>query len=107
MKYTLRGGSTISSEWILANVTLRISQFFLRSVAEVLGHALLWAVFDDEISPEQDTRLVQRVKTGCAQVEGLSEGVNPVVKVPLVVANAEGVVVISELVGEDGKDGED
>ena len=54
-----------------------------------------------------DASSVQRVKTGYAQVEGLSEGVKPVVKVPLVIANTEGVVVISELVDEDGEDSED
>ena len=55
MKYTLRGGSTISSEWILANVVPRISQLFPCPVTEVLGQALLCAVFDHDVSPVLDT----------------------------------------------------
>ena len=57
----------------MANVLLRISQLSPCPVAEVLRHALLQAVFDDEIFPVLDASFVQRVKTGYAQVEGFEK----------------------------------
>ena len=75
-------------------------QMFPRPVALVLGHALLWAVYEDEFgSIMLDEAYVTRVKASYAQVASstLSENVNPILKVPLVIANVEGTVVISEL----------
>ena len=97
--YDLKEGVGISDEWLLQNVSCNIGILYPRPVAVVFGKALLWGVFDEDVSKLMDQRYVDRVRTAFARVDSntLDEGVCPVRKVPLVIHNDDGNMVISTL----------
>jgi hypothetical protein len=104
-KYVVKAGSGISDDWILEYVVPHIRMRFSRSVALVLGRALLWAVFED-FGVYLPIALRNRIQTAYADIPGrqLVAGENPVKRVPLVVSGNEGEVYIDELAGDDDDD---
>ena len=113
MRYELKRASRMSDNFILENVSQNIHHYFPRHIALVLGKALLWAIYDNEISPHIDIGMVNRVKAAARSLHSsLAPDVNPVIKVPLVVGGEEGVLVINELITNgrgwgDGGDNDD
>lgn len=109
IKYELREGSGVSDDWVVANVCVGAATMFAEKVAVVLGRALMWAVFDDDVGAALlPTSIIESVKRKYAAVEGkrIENGTNPVKKSLLIVAGDEGNVIISTMVDEnDENDG--
>jgi hypothetical protein len=68
IKYEIRSGCNISDKWFVTHVTPFILQQCPREVAVVLGKAILWGVFDDQVSQYMDAQMVQSVRTVLLQV---------------------------------------
>ena len=107
IKYELKSNSGLTDEWLLQNVGGAIRQIFLEEVALILSKALLWAIFDEDMSSLLDNELVQRVKEQVERVAGrlLATGVNPVRKVPLIISGSDGALIISEFVDYEEQEG--
>jgi hypothetical protein len=115
-KYATREGSGVSDDWILQHVAPRIASRFPRAVALVLGHALLWLVFEDyNVDGEcyLPNNFVNQVLLAYQDIPGrvLPLAQNPIKKILLLVTGDEGQVYIDELgggddavVNEDGSD---
>jgi hypothetical protein len=59
IKYAVRRGYSISDEWVvMAHVSPFILQQFPRQVAVVLGKAILWGVFNNQVSQYTDVQMV-------------------------------------------------
>ena len=81
IKYVVREGSQVSSEFILNNISANIAEIFPREAAFVLGTALLWTYHDEESSQLFPQPCVDKTKTKVAQLQGLIESnENPVKK---------------------------
>ena len=104
IKYELRDGSGISDNLVVENVNVGAATMFAEKVAVVLGKALTWAVFDDDVGVAMlPTSIIESVKQKYAAVEGktIENGTNPVKKSLLIVAGDEGNVIISTMVDEN------
>ena len=98
IKYMVREGSNISSDFILTHVCSNIKTVFPREVSLVLGTALLWAIYNDSISQILPQHFVDGVKLSVSQVGGsLLPNQNPVRKIPIIVSGDGGVLVITAL----------
>ena len=106
--YKVKDGSGISDDWIVCHIVPRVASRFPRQVAVVLGHALLWKIFDDNTGHLPD-ELVARVKTAYHNNPGrqLPENENPVQKVQLVVTGSDDAVYIDEIGADDADGGDD
>ena len=69
--YHLKEESGISSEWICAHVVPNIKRVYGPVVAKVLGHALMWRIFDATQSLVCDIDTVVRVKGLFSRVVGM------------------------------------
>ena len=58
----VRPNIAVSEDWLQIHVVPHISNHFPKGVATVLGHALLWAVYDENMSTILDAALVDRVR---------------------------------------------
>jgi hypothetical protein len=47
IKYKFKSGTGITTDWILENVVPNIAKYYSCQLAEVLGTAMLWAMWDD------------------------------------------------------------
>jgi hypothetical protein len=103
VKYEIRNGCDISDEWVVTNVTPFILQQCPRQVAVVLGKAVLWGVFDNEVSEYMDAQMVQSVRTALLQVPNngvvADDGteINPIRKRVIDISGSDGNLVITEL----------
>ena len=61
IKYSVNSNCGVTREWILRHVVPNIAGFYDPVVAEVLGTAVLWAIFDDEESERVPALMVTRV----------------------------------------------
>jgi hypothetical protein len=116
IKYEIRRGCNISDEWIVTHVTPFILQQCPRQVAVVLGKAILWGVFDNQVSQYMDAQMVQNVRTVLLQVPNnvvvSDDGneINLVRKGVIDISGSDGNLVITELgdneeKNEEGGDG--
>ena len=102
IKYSIRAESGISDDWILRHVCPQIESKFPRKTSIVLGRALLWAIYDEELGDIIDPQLSERVKTAATQVASrLPPLTNPIRKVPLLVTGYDGALTIKELTEEE------
>ena len=69
--YHLKEESGISSNWIIHHVVPNINRVYGSVVAKVLGHALIWRIFDDTQSLVCDIDTISRVKELFSRVEGI------------------------------------
>ena len=69
--YHLKEESGISSDWICHHVVPNIKRVYGPVVAKVLGHALMWRIFDDTQSLVCDVDTVSHVKGLYSRVEGM------------------------------------
>ena len=69
--YHLKEESGISSDWIIHHVVPNINRVYGPVVAKVLGHALIWRIFDDTQSLVCDIDTISRVKELFSRVEGI------------------------------------
>ena len=67
----LKEESGISSNWICDHVVPNIKQVYGPVVAKVLGHALMWRIFDAIKSLVCDIEMVVRVKGLYSRIEGM------------------------------------
>jgi len=102
IKYCVNPNCGVTKEWILQHVVPNITNYFPSTVAEVLGTAVLWAIFDEGASENIPVAIVQRVGDAFTnEIRGtLGENENPVTKVPLVLYHIEGVLHIEETATE-------
>jgi hypothetical protein len=104
IKYTLRRGSGISEQWILDHVSVNIQRHTPRQVAVVLGTALLWAIYDDELGTIINAEFSASVKSAARQLNSnLPAYMNPVRKIPIMVRGDGGSMTITEVVLEEGE----
>ena len=105
--YKIKEESGISDSWLLDYVVPNCGRKFPRNVALVLGRAILWKTFEDQVAFVNET-IVNRIKGAYHDLGSrnkLGEGVNPVDKVPLIVYSGgtnDDQVIIEELIGFDG-----
>ena len=95
--YHLKADSKITNDWILTHVVPLINAKYGPSIANVLGRALLWRIFDPEQSKVVNLRVVSRVKAAYCVVFSyncLDEGENPVAKIPITLSEIDGEVSI-------------
>jgi hypothetical protein len=103
IKYEIRRGCPISDEWVVTHVSPFILQQCPRQVAVVLGKAILWGVFDDQVSQYMDAQMVQNVRTVLLQVPNngvvCDDGneMNLVRKRVIDISGSDGNLVITEL----------
>ena len=71
MYYHLKEESGISSDWICAHAVPNIKRVYGTVVAKVLGHALMWRIFDATQSLVCDIDTVVRVKGLFSRVVGM------------------------------------
>jgi hypothetical protein len=101
VKYALRRGSGISEQWILDHVSVHIQRHTPRQVAVVLGTALLWAIYDDELGGIINAEFSASVQSAARQLNSnLPEDMNPVCKIPVIVRGDGGSMTITEVVLE-------
>ena len=102
--YSLKPNSGISEDWILEHVDPMIASRYCRSVALVLGRALLWRVFDESESLVVPDNICQRVKGAYRDLGErcqLPVGENPVEKIPLIITGSDAEVHIDMLLDDD------
>jgi hypothetical protein len=103
IKYVIRRGCPISDEWAVTHLSPFILQQCPRQVAVVLGKAILWGVFDDQVSQYMYAQMVQNVRTVLLQVPNngvvCDDGneINPVWKRVIDISGSDGNLVITEL----------
>ena len=113
VKYELMEGCGLTDEWVLNNTGAHIGRVFPEGIALVLGKALLWGIYNDQISSIIDATLVQTVRNEVSRGTNnvLNVGVNPVKKVALLISGNNDALVITELIGygsdDDNDDGVD
>jgi hypothetical protein len=95
--YALKTNSGVSDDWLAQYVAPNILRRFPR---QVLGRALLWACFDEEVKEILPPALSNRIITAYTAIRRLPEGENPVKKVLLVVTGNEDQVNIEEVGGD-------
>ena len=66
VKYVVREGAQVSSEFILTNIYANITKIIPREAALFLGTALLWAYYDDETSQIFPQPYVEEIKAKMA-----------------------------------------
>ena len=98
IKYGISPKSSVTDEWIVQNVSPNIARLCPRQVAVVLGRALLWAIYDEEMSNVVPASMVARVKTIMSTFDPhLPEHVNPIKKITLVISGAGACLQITEI----------
>ena len=68
VKYVVREGSNVSSDFILTHVCRNVAAIFPREVALVLGIALLWSYYDDTTCQLFPQSCVEEIKAKVAQL---------------------------------------
>ena len=102
IKYKTKRDSNISGDFILENVVPRTYTLKNRNVSLILGTALLWAVFDHDMSKILNASYVQQVINAYDSIGGtLPPGENPVSKIPLQINGHGGSLYITEVVNVD------
>jgi hypothetical protein len=99
IKYELRQNSGISEEWIAEHVVPNIVQRLDPHVAAVLGRALLWACFEQELEQWIPPAIKDRVQTAYHAIQQLPDGENPVMKVALVITGNDDELHIDDVLG--------
>jgi hypothetical protein len=94
VKYVSRSrGSGISEQWILDHVSVHIRRHTPRQVTIVLGMALLWAIYDDELGTIINDEFSASVKSAARQLNSnLPADMNPIRKIPVIVRGGMEVV---------------
>ena len=82
---------------MLDNTGIQIAKVFPEMMAIVLDKALLWAIYDEEMSKIIEETLVARVKESVQMLTSrvLNVGVNPVQKVSLLISGNNDALVIT------------
>lgn len=96
IKYVLKTGCGVSLHWIYKHVCPCIHRAFDDRVSNVLGQALLWAIFDPVMRVNLPSDLIDRVTTEYSYIRVLDEFVNPVTKICLIITGHEGRLCIDE-----------
>ena len=79
IKYSVSKDVTINENLILQCVETNTLSFFPRQVSLVLGTALIWAVYDDEVSELVESVKVERIKRIILNAnENMEVGTNPI-----------------------------
>ena len=102
--YSVKQNSGISEDWILKHVDPSIASHYCRSVALVLGRALLWRVFNEDEARFVPDDICQRIKGAYRDLGErcqVPSGENPVEKVPLIVTGSDAEVHIDMLLDDD------
>ena len=97
IKYDFKSGSGLTNGWIVENITPHINSKFGASISLILGKALLWATFHDNTDKWLPPTMKSRIQIAYEQIRRLDIGVNPIVKVPLIVSGYEGTLFIDEI----------
>ena len=88
---------------ILQSVGRNILFYFPRQVHLVFGTALIWAVYDDDITKLVDSKKIKRIKTIINTLtRNMELGTNLVKKVPLVVTGSGRHLLIDKYATDDG-----
>ena len=103
IKYSVSKDVSIDENLILQCVGTKILSFFPRQVSLVLGTALIWAVYDDEVSELVESVKVERIKRIILNAnENMEVGTNSIKKIPLVVTGSDIHLVIDKCGIDDG-----
>ena len=99
VKYKVKPDSRISDNFILEKVVPSTNTIKNRKTSLILGTALLWAVFDQELSRILDPTYVEGVQQAYNELGStLQPGENPVTKVLLQISGHGGSLYITEIV---------
>jgi len=97
IKYTIVKGSNITDEWILENVASNIVLICPRRVGVVLGRALLWEIFDKDMSKVLLGSMVDGVKARMQTLYlNIDEHINTIKKVSLGISGAGACLQITQ-----------
>jgi len=104
--YRLKEGVPVTDDWLFEYVIPNIRKRFEHDtrLCRVLGNALLYSIFKDELADKLPVALVARVKTAYALLENNPVEGNPVKKVPLHIYNVGGELRIREVIAIDDDD---
>ena len=73
--------SNVTDEWIIENVSSNIALLCPKQGSVVLGRALLWDIFDEDMSKILPASMVDRVKRLMRSLDpNMIEHVNPIKK---------------------------
>ena len=98
-KYKIKTGYDITDDFILNTVCPNIVSLLPRQIALVLGHALLWGIYNEEASEQIKNRIKNRVKSELI----IPDGENLIQKVLLSVSGEDGHLAVSKIgVGGEG-----
>ena len=98
VKYKLRNRCGLDYCWLLKNVLPEVyKKHNNRKDVVTLSKALLWDCFDSEAQVLVPLEILKRVHSAYEGVRKLDPTVNPVRKVPLLIAGHEGQLIIEEL----------
>ena len=103
-KYKVIDGS-VSDVFILTHCATNLKNGVPEKVALVLGKALLYISFADQINTFVPVEISDRIKTAYSQIErrdGDPPLENPVQKVPMIATGREGEVYLDEVIEENG-----
>lgn len=104
VKYKRVNGSGISDQWLAANVVPHILQRFpgeTSGLGMTLALPLLWACIDESMENKVPVDLRDRIRHAYAAIRQLDQGINPVIKVPIIIYRAEERLLIDELMPND------
>jgi hypothetical protein len=97
-KYSVQANSGITNNWVLEKVVPHARLLVSDETALVLGRALLWYAFTLEGSDDIPAPLLQRIQNAYNELNNnLQEGMNPVLKVPVIVTGQDAQVFIDEI----------
>ena len=108
VKYELKSGAGIATEWLREHVVPALTDFFGAdsTVPNTLALPLLWAAMEPSMASRVPVALRDRIRTEYeafrAGSDGLLVGVNPVKKVPLLITRFNQSVAIDVMMEEDG-----
>ena len=98
IKYEFRNGCGLDDCWLLEYVLPEVNKMHGdRKAVVTLSKALLWDCFDSEAQVLVPLEILKRVHSAYEGVRKLDPTVNPVRKVPLLIAGHEGQLIIEEL----------
>ena len=103
--YHIKENSGITDGWIMDHVVPKITEVYGRGVAVPLGRALLWRIMDPEETNKVPVAIAKRVIEAyivpATNLSKLEAGENPIAKVPLMIANNEGALILEPFYTED------
>ena len=107
--YVVKEGSGVTDDWIRTHVVPRTAEAYPKQVANVLGRAALWKVFESSVSDDRarhsiPAAMYERVMQAVSDLDdrsNLADGENPIARLPLGVTGVDAQLVVDVIMTGD------